>query len=199
MSSSPAVCAPGVQPARSDDGAVPPAAEAARIGRKRSDPFTDARSGRNPCGFAARINDIALWYNTPLYGWVEERFGLSRVEFVVIYSLALHDSITATDIATSSAFPKNTLSRAINRLVEQGYVTRVADGDDRRMQLLSLTGPGRAIFDAALPRFVKAEQDMLAPLTLVEREMLALLLTKIVGGLSGVVEDGAEPRSAPDA
>lgn len=158
---------------RADEGAE-------LLNRQRLDAFTHARLWKNPCGFAARFNYLALRYNVPLYGWVKERFDLSRVEFVVIYSLAMQDGVTASEIASSTAFPKNTLSRAVNRLINLGYVIRRTDGDDRRSQNLSLTDAGRAVYDEALPRFAGLEQEMLAPLSLVEREMLSMLLAKVV-------------------
>ena len=153
---------------------------AALLSRQRLDAFTHARLWRNPCGFAARFNYLALRYNQPLYSWVMDRFGLARIEFVVIYSLALHDGITASEIAASTAFPKNTLSRAVNKLIRGGLVSRRIEEPDRRQQFLSLTPAGRSIFEHALPRFVALEEEMLAPLSLVEREMLATLMAKVV-------------------
>lgn len=157
------------------------------LSRDRLDVFTHTRLWKNPCGFAARFNYLALRYNQPLYSWVEQEFGLSRVEFVVIYSLALMDGVTASEIASSTAFPKNTLSRAVNRLSKLGYIARSTQAMDRRMQYLSLTPFGQAIYDAALPRFVAFEQEMLAPLSLVEQETLNALMAKVM--LSMFAED----------
>ncbi len=150
------------------------------LARQRLDAFTHARLWKNPCGFSARFNYLGLRYNLPLYGWVLERFGLARIEFVVIYSLALQDGVTASEIAASTAFPKNTLSRAVNRLAKLGLIRRRTDAVDRRQQFLSLTPAGQRIFDEALPRFVALEEEMLAPLGLVDREMLATLMAKVV-------------------
>jgi DNA-binding MarR family transcriptional regulator len=150
------------------------------LGLRRLDAFTHARLWRNPCGFAARFNYLGLRYNTPLYGWVLQRFGLSRSEFVVIYSLGLMDGVTASEIAASTAFPKNTLSRAVSRLSKLGLIRRGAGKADRRQQPLTLTKQGRAVLDEALPRFVALEDEMLAPLSLVERETLQALMAKVV-------------------
>jgi MarR family transcriptional regulator, temperature-dependent positive regulator of motility len=158
---------------------------------ERLDPFTHARLWRNPCGFAARFNYLALRYNRPLYGWVEERFGLSRPEFVVIYSLGLADGITASEIASSTAFPKNTLSRAVQRLLKLGLVVRTASSGDRRAQPLSLTARGEALLREAMPRFVALEEQMLRPLSLMERETLSMLMAKVVLGMfDGEAEQG---------
>ena len=150
------------------------------LGRHRLDAFTHARLWRNPCGFSARFNYLGLRYNTPLYGWVEDRFGLSRAEFVVIYSLGLLEGVTASEIAASTAFPKNTLSRAVNRIAKLGLIARSAGESDRRQQNLTLTAAGRAILDEAVPRFVALEAEMLAPLSLVEQETLSALMAKVV-------------------
>jgi DNA-binding MarR family transcriptional regulator len=168
------------------------------LSRQRLDAFTHARLWKNPCGFAARFNYLALRYNVPLYGWVKERFDLSRVEFVVIYSLAIQDGVSASEIASSTAFPKNTLSRAVNRLICLGYVARRIDGGDRRAQILTLTEAGRAVVDEAMPRFAGLEQEMLAPLNLVEREMLSMLLAKVVLAMfhsESQIEDGGVPST----
>ena len=160
------------------------------LGRHRLDAFTHARLWRNPCGFSARFNYLGLRYNTPLYGWVEERFGLSRAEFVVIYSLGLMDSVTASEIAASTAFPKNTLSRAVNRIAKLGLIRRKEGAADRRQQNLVLTTKGRAILDEALPRFVALEAEMLAPLSLVEQETLSALMAKVVLAMFDSPSDG---------
>jgi MarR family transcriptional regulator, temperature-dependent positive regulator of motility len=150
------------------------------LARQRLDTFTHARLWRNPCGFSARFNYLGLRYNVPLYNWVEERFHLSRPDFVIIYSLALMDGVTATEIAASTAFPKNTLSRAVNRLAKRGLIARSAGSMDRRQQNMTLTPAGRAIYDEALPRFAALETEMLSSLNLVERETLSALMAKVV-------------------
>lgn len=169
---------------------------AALLGRRRLDAFTHARLWRNPCGFAARFNYLGLRYNTPLYGWVEERFGLSRAEFVILYSLGLLNGITASEIAASTAFPKNTLSRSVNRITKLGLIERKAGETDRRQQNLSLTPKGRAILDEAIPLFVALEAEMLAPLSLVERETLQVLMAKVV---LAMFDHAVQPRSSSPA
>jgi len=169
------------------------------LGRHRLDAFTHARLWRNPCGFAARFNYLGLRYNAPLYGWVEERFGLSRAEFVVIYSLGLMDGVTASEIAASTAFPKNTLSRAVNRIAALGLIGRSEGETDRRQQNLTLTAAGRAVLDEAIPHFVSLEAEMLAPLNLVERETLSALMAKVVLAMfDSSVEAPAPKAAAPD-
>jgi MarR family transcriptional regulator, temperature-dependent positive regulator of motility len=167
------------------------------LGRHRLDAFTHARLWRNPCGFSARFNYLGLRYNTPLYGWVEERFGLSRAEFVVIYSLGLMDGVTASEIAASTAFPKNTLSRAVNRIAKLGFIERHPDENDRRQHKLTLTPEGRALLDEAMPQFASLEAEMLAPLSLVEQETLSALMAKVVLAMFDSTGDGQNAERSP--
>lgn len=142
--------------------------------------LTEAKLWRNPCWFAFRFNHIALRYNAPLYGWIKRRTGLSRPEFVVIYSLGLLDGALARDIASSSGFPKNTLSRAIDKLCRLDLIERRTDAADRRNQTLHLLPAGRRMFDETLEQFVMFEERMLRSLSPAERDTLSTLLAKIV-------------------
>jgi len=144
------------------------------------DAMTEAKLWRNPCWLTYRLNYLALRYNVPLYTWVEQTYGLSRPEFVVIFSLGLRDGSAARDIAASSGFPQNTLSRAIHKLVRLGLIERTGDPADRRRFVLTLSEDGRAMFDEALPRFVDFEHMMLDALSAEERSTLSRLMAKMV-------------------
>ena len=159
--------------------------------------LTEAKLWRNPCWFAFRFNHIALQYNAPLYGWIKRRTGLSRPEFVVIYSLGLLDGTLARDISLSSGFPKNTLSRAIDKLCRLGLIERRTGAADRRNQTLHLLPAGRKMFDETLPQFVLFEERMLRSLSQAERATLSNLLAKIVldtPNWAAEVEDQAAPE-----
>jgi DNA-binding MarR family transcriptional regulator len=183
-----------ILPFAANDPAEPETGSGAMLVRHRLDALTHARLWRNPCGFAARFNYLSLRYNTPLYGWVEERFGLARAEFVILYSLGLFDGVTASEIAASTAFPKNTLSRAVNRIAKLGLIARSEARTDRRQQNLTLTPAGQAILDEAIPRFMAFEEEMLSPLSLVERETLSVLMAKVVLSMfDSQLQPSAEP------
>lgn len=141
----------------------------------------EAKLWDNPCPLAFRLNYLALLYNGPLYDWIRDEFGLSRPEYVVLYSLALADGGSARDVSRTSGFPKNTLSRAINRLELMGLITArdKAPGGGRR-QALHLSDKGRALFDQTRPAFEAQEERMLTALSVAERQMLLELMSKVV-------------------
>lgn len=140
-----------------------------------------AKLWSNPCPFAFRLNYLALLYNTPLYGWVSDHYGLKRPEYVVLYSLALADGGSARDVSRTSGFPKNTLSRAINRLEMMGLIkARSKAPGGRRKQALHLSDKGWALFHETRPAFEAQEQRMLKALSQGERQMLFELMSKVV-------------------
>lgn len=171
--------------ARTGDAAQPPTSVAARraaaadggIGIER---MLNAKLWDNPCWLAFRLNYLALRYNTPLYGWVQRTRGLSRVEYVVVYSLALSDGGQARDISETSGFPKNTLSRAISRLEKLGLIEREHLPGGGRNQPLRLTESGWRLFEETLPAFEGFERMMLSALDADEQKTLSDLLAKIV-------------------
>jgi DNA-binding MarR family transcriptional regulator len=141
----------------------------------------EAKLWTNPCPFTFRINYLALLYNTPLYSWIQDTYGLKRPEYVVLYSLALADGGSARDVADTSGFPKNTLSRAIKRLELMGLIeARGKAPGGRRAQALFLSEKGWDVVNATRPIFAAQEQRMLKTLTKGERQMLFELMSKVV-------------------
>jgi DNA-binding MarR family transcriptional regulator len=144
-------------------------------------PMLEAKLWRNPCWFAFRLNYLALRYNLPLYDWVRRTYGLSRPEYVALYSLSLSDGGRASEIAATSGFPKNTLSRAVRRLEDLGLIAREAPcPGGGRGQALHLSPAGQALCRETLPAFERHERMMLAGLTGQERETLSRLMAKVV-------------------
>jgi DNA-binding MarR family transcriptional regulator len=141
----------------------------------------NAKLWENPCPFTFRINYLALLYNTPLYSWIQDTYGLKRPEYVVLYSLALADGGSARDVSRTSGFPKNTLSRAIKRLELMGLIEArsKAPGGGRR-QALHLSDKGWALFNETRPAFEAQEKKMLKVLSDGERQMLFELMSKVV-------------------
>ncbi|WP_299969495.1 MarR family winged helix-turn-helix transcriptional regulator [uncultured Roseobacter sp.] len=150
----------------------------------------EAKLWANPCPFTFRINYLALLYNTPLYGWVSDQYGLKRPEYVVLYSLALADGGSARDVSRTSGFPRNTLSRAIKRLEKMNLIKardKVPGGG--RRQALHLSEKGWALFDETRPAFEAQEKRMLRALSQGERQMLFELMSKVVLDAQGWAGD----------
>lgn len=155
-------------------------AEAPAFAEAPIHPLIAVKLWENPCWLSFRINYLALRFNVPVYGRIAARHGLSRPEYVVLYSLYLRDGIAASDVCATAGFPKNTISRAIHRLVARKLIRRSIDATDRRSFLLHLTAECRGILNESVPPMVAHERRMLSALTQAEQETLSRLLAKLV-------------------
>lgn len=148
--------------------------------RSAFNPLTAVKLWENPCWFSYRLNYIALHYNIPVYDWIEQRYGLVRPEYVVLYSIGLKSGVAAKDICISSGFPKNTISRAVQRLLKRKLIRRAQDENDLRSFVLRLTKAGRDIFDETMPTLIAHERTMLSGLDTAEQQQLSDLMAKLV-------------------
>lgn len=130
--------------------------------------------------FAYRIAFLANFFTGSVYRQVQARHGVVRSEFVLVFCLRLAGELTAQQVCEITGRPKNSVSRAVNAMLERGYVVRDTDPADARRGLLKLTRQGRELYDAAIELFREREAAMLAPLTARECETLDRLLAKLV-------------------
>jgi DNA-binding MarR family transcriptional regulator len=143
-------------------------------------PLIAVKLWENLCWLSFRINYLALRFNGPVYGRIADRHDLSRPEYLVLYSLHLRDGIAAQDICDTAGFPKNTISRAIHKLVKRKLIRRSLDSSDRRSFVLHLTAEARRILAESVPPMVAHEKRMLSGLSQGEQETLSNLLAKLV-------------------
>jgi DNA-binding MarR family transcriptional regulator len=143
-------------------------------------PMIGVKLWHNPCRLSFRVNFIAHHFNQPIYDWIARNHHLTEPEHVVLYAIGLREGITAEDVASSSSRPRNTLSRAVNRLLGRKLIFRRHDAGDRRRRLLYLTGSGRAILDETVPLLVAREEALTGSLSAEERETLNYLMTKVI-------------------
>jgi MarR family transcriptional regulator, temperature-dependent positive regulator of motility len=134
----------------------------------------------SPIPFAYRISYLANFFTGSVYRQVQSQHGVARSEFVLVFCLRLLGELSAQQVCEITGRPKNSVSRAVNAMLERGYVARDTDPADARRGLLKLTRRGRELFDAAIPLFHEREAAMLAPLNARERETLDRLLAKLV-------------------
>lgn len=127
-----------------------------------------------------RISYLANFYSGPIYKALEAEEGLTRPDFIVMFCLAHCGTLTAQDISKMTGRPKNSLSRAVHKLVEKGFITRRAAPNDPRQADLDLSGDGRAAFNRIMPRFIAREAAMISPLTAAEQREFDRLLGKLV-------------------
>ena len=127
---------------------------------------------------AYRITYLANTIVFPAYEAIKRDFGLVRAEYVLLACLSHFDALTAQDIANISRRPRNTISRAVHRMLADGHIARTPDPHDGRQSMLRITSSGRQLHDKIAMYLKDRQNKVFATLTPQERHTLSELLKK---------------------
>lgn len=87
-------------------------------------------------------------------------YGLGRAHHRALYFIGCHPDMTVSDLLDILNITKQSLSRVLSQLIEEGYVEQREGAQDRRQRLLRLTLKGRTleeqVNDLQSKRFAKA-------------------------------------------
>jgi MarR family transcriptional regulator, temperature-dependent positive regulator of motility len=127
-----------------------------------------------------RMSLWSVFYTGPVFAEIQQRFGLLRDENNVLFALATYGPLTAKSISEFLGRPKNSISRAVDRLLRRGLIRADVDPADRRRVPLTIEPAGRALHEQTLAISKARERAMLASLSPVERTALDAILQKLM-------------------
>lgn len=107
--------------------------------------------------------------------------GVLKRDAVLPFLLCMKRGMKQKEIADEIRVSPSTLSEMINRLVEDGYVERKADDDDRRAKTLFLTEAGKKRAEYMLDQITLVVDSLFVNLDNDEKCQLIRLLDKLVG------------------
>ncbi|MEP5612869.1 MAG: MarR family transcriptional regulator [Cyclobacteriaceae bacterium] len=81
----------------------------------------------------------------------EEEIDLTPEQWTVLSELAGREMIYQRELAENTFKDAPTVSRIIELLVKRGFLNRIADKEDRRRFLVSLTDEGRKVYERSAP------------------------------------------------
>lgn len=108
-----------------------------------------------------------------------QKHGLTLPQFGMLSALAVSSCTNQQELAARLQVTKGNLVGLIDRLGERGWVERVPDPEDRRVNKVRLTEPGKAILEQVYPEQLKAVELMMGKLDMPEVEALQSLLKKL--------------------
>jgi DNA-binding MarR family transcriptional regulator len=122
-------------------------------------------------------------------------FGLAAPSFAALVTLARlggeAGGVSQRRLADDLGLTPGTVSVRIDRLVDDGLVTRAPDPDARRNVLVALTPKGRELFERVVPAHLANEARLLSALNEPEQKLLADLLRKLLVEFEGSVQPEA--------
>lgn len=89
-----------------------------------------------------------------------EEFGISIAEWRVLAHLSQAEAVSVRDIHLRVDMEKSKVSRAASRLEASGFLTKLANDDDRRLVALSLSDAGRALMAQLVPVALEFQADL---------------------------------------
>ncbi len=116
-----------------------------------------------------RLNVLAALTSEGVARLYSRQFGVSIPEWRILATLGDQDRLTAHAIGAHSQMHKTKVSRAVGDLISRGLVRREINKNDLREAFLSLTGEGRAVYDAIVPLALSYEVRLLEDLSDTER------------------------------
>lgn len=129
-----------------------------------------------------------------------DQFGIRLPEWRVLSIIASCEPTTAREVSRILATDKAWVGLSVDRLQRRGFVTRVADDQDARRMLVSLTRKGRDMHDAVLSVARARQRRLLAALPEHAAEILIASLDRLQAEANAMLQElDAAPPSAADA
>jgi len=117
---------------------------------------------------------------------------LDRSATALLRHLAMAEPIRAGELATRLAVEASHVTRQVQQLERTGYVARVPDPDDRRAQLIRLTGEGRRTVERMRVAGCLGMQQVLGEWPAEDLSRLAVLFRRMVDDFVAHADDEIE-------
>jgi len=137
--------------------------------------------------FEATLSNELSQIQEKLQGMHPQREHQPNANYELFYracnSIYPKGNITMGEFSNALSVPLSTATRIADWLVENGYIQRLPDSDDRRVVRVCLTDTGKELFKV-IDRYIRQRmQQILSSLTAEERTILLTLVSKVVSGL----------------
>ena len=128
---------------------------------------------------AALFSYVTSGIVIPAYDAIKRDFGIIRGEYLLLVCLSHYPVLTAQDVAHLTGRPRNSISRAVNRMLKENYLDRVPDPSDGRQAKLTITPKGKKLHKKVVKYLLRREEQILEILSLKERKELRKIMRKL--------------------
>ncbi len=122
---------------------------------------------------------IAKRFDQALVGMHSKKLGISVNNCKIMRVIAFSGPLSATELGARTSLDPDKITRAIDTLVDRGYVIRRDDEADRRRVVLTLSAKGRRVHDKIEMVVSAMESEFLSALSADERKALGSSLDKL--------------------
>lgn len=111
----------------------------------------------------------------------KDRYGMLRTEWRVLFHLGIFGELTAKEIGERARMHKTKISRAVHRLEQRRYLKRARDEQDRRVEWLTLTPAGQAVYRELRGIARQYDERLAGQFTADETALLRRMLRRLSG------------------
>lgn len=105
--------------------------------------------------------------------------GARKWHYAVLSSLDESGPASQAELSRRTGIYRSDMVALLNELAQGDYVRRAPDPEDRRRNVVLITDAGRARLDELAALIAQIEDELLAPFSPVERELLIDLLLRL--------------------
>lgn len=131
-----------------------------------------------PCCIKA-LNERTL----KLLADTHECLGISLPEFSIMVKLSEQGNVSSRDINKTTGMDKATITRALDRLIDKGLISRTKNKTDSRLIKLKLTAEGRREFSQIEENTLAWEREYVRGVKLTELNNLLKTISKLDANL----------------
>ncbi len=141
---------------------------------------------------------VMLWYMRIMKlhrSILDERLkktGVYRSQHQILMMLSEHSNVSQKEIAKRLYVSTATIAVSVKKLEKGGYITRVVDQEDNRMNQLCLTEKGNNMVGNSREFFHNVEKQMFHGFSSQELEIMKEYLDRIYENLSQIQEEKTE-------
>ena len=84
--------------------------------------------------------------------------GVTRVQWIAMYYLLKHGDLSQKELGEKMDIKESTVARLLDRMEEEGLITRTQVKEDRRVKYIKLTEKGRERIEELLPEGQKMSE-----------------------------------------
>ena len=110
----------------------------------------------------------------------DKRFNVSIPEWRVIAVLGRFPGLSAVEVAERTMLDKVAVSRAVTKLIKNGYIDREFADSDKRRSILNLSEAGSQLHDEIAALALGFERDLLEGLSPEELEQLNNIMERLL-------------------
>ena len=126
-----------------------------------------------------RLSRVQAKLNAQASALLRNYAGLTISQWRILALVGAAGQTRLSELSRIAALDKGLLSRNLKTLIADGLVRSEQDDIDHRVQHLSLSGSGQALFERTLPRMRKRQRHLRSSMTAKELDVLYQALDKL--------------------